>query len=141
MSELVSAYLRVIWEERFWSWSVVGILYIIAAFTVRGWFLNGLISSARALKSKHYHEIKQAYLRRSLPGWLFFFLPLIIFTFVWNQTTGTAIPGKYLAAVILGIVSFIAAILSHVRAFAEASLSVLADLLQESEKHSSLKDY
>jgi hypothetical protein len=141
MSEFVNAYAKVIWEERFWSWSVIGILYVIAAFAVRGWFLNSLISRARSFKSKHYHEIKQAYLKRSLPGWIFFFLPLVLFTFVWNQTRGTAIEGKYMAAVILGIFSFIAAILSHLRAFAEACLSVLADVVADGEKHSALKDY
>lgn len=141
MTELLNNYMKLIMEERFWSWSVIGILYLIAGSTVRGWFLNGVSARARALKSKYYHEVKQAYLRRSLPGWFLFFLPLVIFTFVWNQTATRPLAGIYLAALIVGGVSFLGSILAHLNAFAFAALTVLGDIVQDKEHEAVLKSH
>jgi len=141
MSEFINSYLKIIWEERFWSWSVIGILYLIAGWTVRGWFLNSLHRSARSLKSKYYHDVKQAYLRRSLTGWFFFFLPLIIFTYIWNQTAGHQLTALYTVALGVGILSFIVSILAHLRAFGLATLSVLGELVHDKERDLTIKSH
>ncbi len=137
--EMFNSYLNVILQERFWSWSIIGIIYLIFAFTVRGWFLNPLFRDVKHLKPRYYHEIKQIYLKYSFWGWFLFFLPVVFFTYVWNQTAKEPLTLRHHLAIALGFFSFLASIMIHMRAFANACVELLREMVDEKDAQAVVK--
>ncbi|MBU3759552.1 MAG: hypothetical protein FGM27_06430 [Candidatus Omnitrophica bacterium] len=134
MMEIVSQYVDLILRERFWSWSVIGIVYLIFAFTVRGWFMNPLFSGIKSLGSQPYHDFKQEYLKLSFWGWFFFFLPLVILTYVWNQTAKQPLGLFHQILIVAGAALFFWSIMVHMKSFCQASVVLLKKKLGEQEK-------
>ncbi len=117
-------YLDVVLQERDWSWAVIAILYVLAAYFVRGWFMNGLSCQSKSLDRKWHSEVKAAYLKYSFPGWIFFFLPLGLVILIWRKDIlPIKVPEIYLYA---GAgVSYVFSIIFHLQAFGLASIEVL----------------
>lgn len=124
MITFLKPYLDIILSERSWSWSLVGILYVLAAFFVRSWFMNSLVWKAKQLDKSLYHAVKSAYLKRSILGWFLFFIPLALFTFFWQNILPKN-DAKQFLIIWSGAASFVLSILLHVRAFALGALTVL----------------
>lgn len=133
MIEYIASYLQVIQEERFWSWTIIGILYLISGLTVRGWFLNPVFNQAREIRKQYYGEVKQVYLKNSLIGWFFFFVPLAFIIVLWNQVKGFPMNTAQHIAILAGALSFVLSIVSHLKAFTGASLTVLRTVVEEKE--------
>jgi hypothetical protein len=123
MIYMLKPYLDIIMAERSWSWSLIGILYVLAAFFVRSWFMNSPVWKAKQLDKGVYSAVKAAYLRRSFAGWFFFFLPLGFFVLYWQKFLPFKLDDKWMA--IAGAVSLVVAILLHLRAFALGAIAVL----------------
>ena len=123
MNESLKPYLDAILQERSWSWSLIGILYVLAAFFVRSWFMNSLVWKGKQLDKSVYNAVKAAYLRRSVLGWIFFFLPLAFFPLYWQKFIPLNLDQKWLA--VSGAVSLFIAILLHLRSFALGAIAVL----------------
>ena len=127
---------EVLLTERDWSWSVIGILYLLAAFFVRSGFVGPLAAQLKKIDRSLHHEVKNEYLLRSLWGWIFFMLPLGVIVFFWRQNAlgGKINPWVPIAA---SLASFIFSILLHLAAFASAALSTLKRLSESrNEKYS-----
>lgn len=127
MKETIRNYLETILAERDWSWTLVAILFILLGLVIRGWFLKPLVRKAKELDRALYHEIKAAYLRRSLWGWISFLLSVGLTILLWNE--GTAFPFSLRdLAIVIGILSsLILSVLLHLVAFGLATLSVLKE--------------
>ena len=133
MREFFASYFDLILKERFWSWTLVGIVYLVFAFLLRAWFLGSMVQRAKELPPRYYHDVKHSYLRKSFWGWFFFFLPVILLTTVWNQAENMPPQGLYLLLSILAAVSMVWSIMIHMRAFSEAATLVLKRVLDEQE--------
>lgn len=140
MSGVIESYIEIILRERFWSWSVIGIVYLIIAFVMRGWFLNPMIQKAKELPPKYYHDIKHAYLKNSFWGWFFFFLPLVFFTLVWNWSYREPLYGRSLALLILGIFCYVWSVMLHLKAFGNGATSTLKRVIDEREMRAAIKN-
>lgn len=116
-------YLDIILAERSWSWSLIGILYVLAAFFVRSWFMNSLVWKAKQLDKSLYSAVKSAYLKRSVLGWFLFFVPLALFILFWQNM----IPEQAKQCMIVcgGTAAFVLSIILHIRAFGLGALTVL----------------
>lgn len=126
-------YFEIIWAERDWSWTVVGILYLFAGLFVRGWFMSAIAARASELDHKASHQVKSAYLRRAAGGWALFFLPLALIILHWRrEVLPFRINGVWLLS--LAILSFTLSILLHLQAFCLASLQILQKYCEASEK-------
>lgn len=123
MITVIKPYLDIILAERSWSWSLIGILYVLAAFFVRSWFMNSLVWKAKQLDKSLYHAVKSAYLKRSVLGWFLFFVPLALFTLFWQKTITEE--SKRFWIVVGGSSCFVLSILLHIRAFGLGALTVL----------------
>ena len=123
MITMIKPYLDIILAERSWSWSLIGILYVLAAFFVRSWFMNSLVWKAKQLDKSLYAAVKAAYLKRSVLGWFLFFMPLALFTLFWQNM----IPEKDKQFLIIcgGTASFVLSIILHLKAFGLGALTVL----------------
>lgn len=138
MSEYIASYLQVIQEERFWSWTLLGIIYLLAGLTVRGWFLNSVFNEAREIRKHYYSEIKQQYLKQSVAGWFFFFIPIAFIILLWNQVKSFPLNAMQFTAILAAVISFVLSIISHLKAFTSASLSVLRVVVEEKELQSAM---
>lgn len=118
-----------IWDilnsERNWSWAVIGIVYIFAAFLIRGLFLNPLKMQLDNLNRNNYSEVKKNYFRSSLGGWILFFLPMLALIIFWIHPEWLiALPKRATLAITVLTVLF-ASIILHIRAFGIAASKVL----------------
>ena len=131
MNETLKTYWDVIWTERNWSWTLVGMAYTFVWLIVRGWFLGGLVRKARELEKRFYREIRGEYLKRSVYGWIFFLIPLITAIFLWQQNRVLS-PSNLndVFLVMTAAVSFILSILLHVRAFGLAAIVAMKQALE-----------
>jgi hypothetical protein len=111
--------------QRAWSWTVIGIGYLLAFLAVRSFFLRGLIKRARALNSKWYHEIKKAYTKKCIGGWILFLLSFLMLILFW-QTANLQQASLYeVGMLFLIILTVLLAIMSQVIAFGTSAIHVL----------------
>ena len=111
--------------QRTWSWAVIGIAYLLVFLAVRSFFLRGLIKRARSLNSKWYHEIKKAYTKKCIAGWILFLVSFFILIFFW-QTANLKQASLYeVGMVFLIVLAVLFAIMSHVIAFGTSAIHVL----------------
>ncbi|MDP3920850.1 MAG: hypothetical protein Q8R76_08605 [Candidatus Omnitrophota bacterium] len=131
MMETIQSYFDVLIRERSWSWSIVGIIYLVLGYLIRGWFLKPLANAAKTLAPKQYQEIKRAYLRRSLVGWITFLIPLAILGVFWTQTDLFPISGKEAISLIAALAFFILSVMFHLGSFAHAGIDTLRHFTPE----------
>ena len=114
--------------ERAWSWAVIGIGYLFVFLLVRGFFLHTLIKRARSLSSKWYGEIKKAYTKKCIAGWILFLVSLLILIFFW-QTANLKQASLYeVGMVFLIILAVLFAVISHLIAFGASAIYVLKQI-------------
>ncbi len=126
----IQPYIDAVMRERSWSWAVVCLLYILAALFVRGWFMGPLFTQLKMVEKKEAHKLKSFYLKYSLLGWIFFFLPLLVIVFYWQKDT---IPFEIQDSLLVGAgaVSLVLSILLHLQAFGTAALMTLESTEKE----------
>ena len=126
-------YVDIILRERDWSWSFVGILYLISAIIIRSWFLGTLSSRTKDLDRKLRRLVKKSYLRHSLFGWILFFIPLGILIVLWQDRP---LPAKVepIHLILAAIASFALSIILHLRAFGMAALLTLKRLSETEQQ-------
>lgn len=129
----LQSYVDAILSGRDWSWTVVGILYVLAAYFVRGWFLNPLSKQAKTLSRASWHQIKSHYLGASFLGWIFFFFPLAIVVIIWRKTA-LLVPVEDRYLILAGCLGFILSLLLHLQAFALAAVTALKDFEEKKDK-------
>lgn len=125
MKEQIQFYLNAILNERSWSWALIGLVYVISAYTIRSWFLKPLVRKTKELDKSLSHKIKASYLQHSFLGWVFFLIPLFISIFLWNRQALAPITIKDVAAVLIAGACFILSIFCHLQAFGLAALETL----------------
>ncbi len=129
---ILKPYVDAILAERDWSWSFICILYLLGGMIIRSWFLGPLTARTRDIDKKLRRAVKKAYLKRSLPGWIFFFIPLAILIVLWQDRP---LPIKVERIHLLGaaIASYVLSIILHLRAFGTSALLALK-LMSETEQ-------
>jgi hypothetical protein len=130
MMTAVQPYLDLILKERSWSWAVVCLLYILAGLFVRSWFVSPLMIQMKMIEKKHLRHLKTAYLRQSLLGWLFFFLPLLVIATYWNKES-FPVPLQDHWLILIGFLSFVLSVILHLQSLGVAALEVVESLEKE----------
>ena len=123
--EMFKTYVEVILAERSWSWTVVGIFYLVLGLVIRGWLIGPIIHKAKELNRLPYEEFKRAYLKRAAVGWIFFLLSFVVVVGLWNREARLPLSIKEALAVLAAIVSFLLSILSHLQALGVAAVIAL----------------
>ena len=114
--------------QRGWSWTVVGIGYLLVFLLVRSFFLRGLIKRARALNSKWYHEIKKVYMKKCIAGWILFLVSFLLLIFFW-QTANFAQASLYeVGMTFLILLTVLLSIMSQLIAFGASVIYVLKQI-------------
>ncbi|HPW76520.1 MAG: hypothetical protein BWY44_00467 [Candidatus Omnitrophica bacterium ADurb.Bin292] len=124
MNEL-NHFCSTILTQRTWSWAVFGIMNLLLFLMIRRIYFHPFIKRAKSLNSKWYQEIKKAYIRRSLGGWLLFVVSLLLTAFIW-QTVDFKTFSIYEAGLVgLVILTLLLAVMSHISALGTAAVHVL----------------
>lgn len=130
MNASFKAYFDVILVERSWSWTLVGILYLVVSLILRGFFMKPLVRAAKGLDRPIYQEIERAYSNHSLLGWIFFYIPLFIFIVLWYRQDIFPNTARD-AFILLAVASFILSVLLHLKAFGLAAINILRETLDK----------
>ena len=125
MSDSLKMLLEPILNERGWSWTLIGIAYLVIGLVIRGWFLAPLTRKSRELDRKQNHELKAAYLKRSFFGWVFFLIPFFILIKLWNSVVTFPVTVEDALTAFGGVVSFIISIVLHLQAFGVAAIDTI----------------
>jgi hypothetical protein len=132
-------YLQIVMTERTWSWTILGIFYLSFGLFIRGFFIQPLVSKAKDLnRNLHYDlrgDVNRRYLKKSVVGWFFFVIPLIIFALLWARAKLFPITVKDLLFVFAAVISYILSIMLHLQAF---GIAYIESLKQKMEKDNSL---
>lgn len=119
---------NILLTQRTWSWTVIGIGYLLVFLIARSFFLHGLIKRARTLNSKWFHEIKKVYMKKCVAGWILFLASFLILIFFW-QTANLKQASLYeVGMAFLLILGILFATMSHLIAFGASVIFVLKQL-------------
>jgi hypothetical protein len=124
--------LKNIWElvltQRAWSWTMIGIGYLLVFLLARNFFFHSLIKRARALNSKWYHEIKKVYMKKCIAGWILFLASFLILVFFWQTADFKQASLYEVGMIFLIILTVLFAVISHLIAFGASAIFVLKQL-------------
>lgn len=124
----LASFWNTVLTQRAWSWTVVGIGYLLFFLIVRSFFFHQLTQRARLLNSKWYHEIKKVYVRKCIPGWILFLVSFLLLIFFW-QSGNFKQPSLYeVGMAFLIILTVLLTIMSHLIAFGTSAIHVLKQL-------------
>ncbi|MFA6599435.1 MAG: hypothetical protein WC352_03705 [Candidatus Omnitrophota bacterium] len=125
MNDSLQNYLDIILRERGWSWTVLGIVYLSVAMFLRGLFLRPVTRKARELNRALGNDVKKTYLRQSLLGWIFFFIPLVLLIVMWSRPKIFPLTTNDVLLAFAGTLSFFLSLALHAQAFGIAAIRVL----------------
>jgi len=128
MEEFFNSLWHIMLNERSWSWTIGGIVYLILSMVVQSFFFRDLLKRAKSLHSKWYHDIRKAYLKRSIAGWVLFLLSFLLFILFWETSSLKTIEPMDIA-ILFGVLIFLVfSIMSHLIAFSVALIQSLKKL-------------
>ena len=124
--DFIHFYTAVIVSERQWSWTVVGMIYLVGSLLSRSLFFRSLIRETKGIDSSLYSAVKQVYLKNSISGWILFSISFLLVIVAWLQWT-SVVNDKTLFpffCLLLPILFFLSVTL-HLTAYVKALLAVL----------------
>ena len=111
--------------ERYWSWSAVGIIYLLTTLVVRYLVFSRVFSKTKQAAPNAFPLIKHTYLKNSLPGWILYALSFLLLMVVWvGWDRGVVRGGLWTLFSILLPSLFLLAIILHLIAFINSLLEV-----------------
>ena len=129
ISSVIKPYLDILNQQRDWSWTVIGIIYLIGGLTLRSWFLKPLTTRSKTLSKKYNQELKAEYLKRAIGGWIFFFISFFLVVISWNNPYRIQFSRQTLFLSAGGTLAL--SILLHVLAFGTAAMTLASKHLNK----------
>ena len=120
-----SNFWNTILTQRAWSWALLGIIKLVTFLVLRAFFFRPILKRAKELNSKWYHEFKKFYFKRSLAGWVFFLLSMLLVVFAWQSANFQNFTLYEAGLVGLILLCLCLAIMAHIVALAVAAIHIL----------------
>lgn len=122
-------YLDLIVSEREWSWSIIGIGYLVLTMVVRQLIFKILIHETKEVDPNFFSAVKALYLKKSPAGWILFTVSFILVITAWINWKGFAAEKEALLFLCLALPAFFfLSVILHLLAF---SRSLLANFRQK----------
>ncbi len=122
----VQPYLDLIFLEKQWSWTLLGIGYLITSLFIRSLFFRTLVRETKTADSNLYSAVRAAYLKNSVAGWIFFFMSFLSVIVAWlGGRTLLGEPHLIFFAGLVVTILFALSVALHLTAYARALLFVL----------------
>lgn len=117
---MIQDILQAITDGREWSWSVIGILAILAGLTVRAILLRDILHGMKIRNREWYQRTQLYYQKRSLVGWIFFILFVTGTTLLWRFETVFLIYLNSSQWLLVLLALLVLSLICHLRAYARA---------------------
>ena len=122
----LQVYSQMILTERYWSWTLVGAGYLIAALILRSILFRSILRESKEIDRNLHSEVLKVYLRRSFAGWILFALSFLLVVAIWiGWKTPPPNKTEFFLAIWLLSVLFLLSVIAHYQAFSQALLTVL----------------
>lgn len=131
MKDSMQSLLDVIVIERNWSWMLIVVLYLLIATIVRLWFLLPVVRAAKKVDRHLYHDIRSAFLKKSIWGWIFYLIPLALIAGIWYRKDIFPITVQDMLILLAALASFILSVLLHLKGFSLAAIQILHRALEK----------
>lgn len=119
-------YFELMKMERYWSWSVIVIGYMIVTLLIRQLFFRGVVRNTKKIDPQLYSGVKKIYLHSSLGGWLIYLLSILCVVTVWVGTKTGKLEGiPFLLYWTVTPSLFFLSIILHFNALTRAMLTTL----------------
>lgn len=119
--------IHLIFNERDWSWSVIGLLSILIALGVRTLFLKDILRSMKIRNKSWYQRTLAYYQKKSLVGWIFFGLFILGVILLWRMEPLFLKYFSFLEWFLFFISLFFLSIFFHVRAYTQSIIEALQE--------------
>ena len=122
----VESYYDLMFRERIWSWSCIGIVYLIVTLVIRQFLFSKVLQETKNLDPNLFNGVKRLYLKNSVGGWIVYSLSFFLVVAIWIAWKGEAVAPRTLIffSMLLPILYFLSIIL-HYTAFSRALLAIL----------------
>jgi len=131
--DTIQTYWEIIIAERNWSWSLLGIAYLIVTMILRRMAMGPLIRRLKDLNRSQFEEIKAIYLKKSIFGWIIYLVSFIVVIGMWSREALFPLTVNEAGAVLGALVGFILSILFHVQALGTAAIVTLKDVVDKQQ--------
>lgn len=119
-------YLKLFVSERHWSWTVLGMVYLMLTLVIRHFLFRALVQETKILDSSLYGTVRKLYLKQSGAGWVVFFISFLGIVLAWINGQNQLMQKHFLILFCLALsLLFFLSLILHLKAFAHALLSVL----------------
>ncbi len=125
---------EVISTEREWSWSLIGIVVLLAALIVRAFLLRNVFSSMKVRNKTWYKRTLEQYQKRSLVGWIFFGLFILGIILLWRFEDVFLKRFSFVEWLLILILLFLVSVFSHLKAYARSMVEALQDQVDMSKE-------
>jgi len=122
----ISFYFDLFLKERFWSWTVISIAYLLLTLVVRSVVFRRLAMELKQIDRGLYSAVVRVYLKNSPAGWFVFLISLLLVIFLWRRGRDVLLDRFALLAFAIGIpITFCTSLVFHLVAFSNALLTLL----------------
>lgn len=123
---MIRSFIEFLLVERLWSWSVIGIAYLLVTLVLRHYAFGSLARELRQIDSELNASVRKLYLRNSVAGWVLYLISFLLVISVWVGWREPGVPLGALAVFCLLLPLFFSlSIILHLQAFAQALLTAL----------------
>ena len=122
---LARFYLDQVVSQREWSWSVIGICYLLLSLSIRQLLLRKVVKATKDLGNDIFIGIRNAYLRESWGGWSIYLMSFLTVTTIW--VGWKALAGERYILVLLSVAVtglFFLSVILHLSALSQATLLI-----------------
>lgn len=116
-----------IFREREWSWSLIGLLSIFFALGLRALFLRNILHSMKIRNKSWYRRTLMYYQKRSALGWVFFGLFILGVILLWRMEPLLLKHLSSLEWFFIFVSLFFLSVLFHLRAYARSIVEALQE--------------
>lgn len=125
MVDYTRLYVDAVMAERQWSWSVIGIVYLVMTILIRQFIFRALIRNTKDLDSNVYSNARNLYLRNSTAGWILYFISFLLVVVAWIVWKRPKVDtGLLVSFTLLAPSLFFLSVVLHLLAFAHSLLAI-----------------
>ena len=126
---MLKLFIQDILEGREWSWSVIGILAVVAGLILRSLLLSDILHRIKKSNRKWYKRVQTFYERRSLIGWGFFIAFVVGSMLIWRFERFFV---KYMELeqwLLILVIFLVLSLFSHLRSYARSMIDAVQEQL------------
>ena len=127
-------YWQLVQNEKKWSWSIVAILFLLAALFLRQLILFSLLSRMKQMPRDMRKEVQKHYERKAVIGWILFAASISLLTWLWVNPVLLVSYFPLLGWRLVAVLLFFMSLVNHTQAYAQAFLKLIEERLSSGKE-------